>query len=144
MPCECGSHPLAYHVTHDHGLYQRVSAPMPDPGLQPAIELWVHVISVPQPGWVVVGTGRRECPDDSGAPVLLRAFRAGTPLSVGESTLDRMFDHHAVFQTSGTAPQIGDVVVMGISHPCSAFSRWRTLPPLDDHHIITQIVHSYV
>lgn len=132
------------YVTHDHGLYQRMSAPMPDGGLQPALELWAQVISVPEPDLFVVGAGRRECPDDSGGPTVLRAFRSGAPYDVGSPDFVKMYDHHAVFKSSSQLPQVGDVVVLGISHPCSAFSRWRTLPLLEPDDTVSGVVHSYV
>lgn len=131
------------YVTHDHGLYEQLAAPMPDGGLQPALELWAEVLSVPEPAVVVVGAGRRECPDDSGGPVMLRAFRAGAPLDLRRATAVRMFDHHTVFSSAGDL-EVGDVVVLGISHPCSAFSRWRLLPLLDDEDVVAELVHSYV
>lgn len=116
------------YVTHDHGLYQRLSAPMPDGGLQPALELWAQVISVPEPGLFVVGAGRRECPDDSGGPVLLRCFRAGAPCDLGEPVLHRLFDHHAVFQTTAAAPRVGDLVVLGVQPMAHAAAVGRPRP----------------
>ena len=131
------------YVTHDHGLYQSVSTPMPGGGLQPALELWAQVISVPEPNLFVVGAGRRECPDDAGGPTILRGFRAGASYDVGESNFVKMYDHHAVFRSTSSFVRVGDVLVLGISHPCSAFSRWRALPLLDNGNIVTAFVHSY-
>ena len=131
------------YVTHDHGLYERLAPRLGRTGLQPALELWAEVLSVPEPGLAVVGAGRRECPDDAGGPRLLRAFRGGEPWEPDDTTMVRMFDHHTVF-ASGDDLEIGDVVVLGISHPCSAFSRWRLLPLLDDDDVVVGRLHSYV
>ena len=131
------------YVTHDHGLYERLGPRMARNGLQPALELWAEVLSVPERGLAVVGAGRRECPDDAGGPRLLRAFRGGASRNVEQAAVVRMFDHHAVF-APGDGLEVGDVVVLGISHPCSAFSRWRLLPLLDDDDVVVGRLHSYV
>jgi len=117
------------YVTHDHGTYAGVS---PFPALQPALHVRATIISRPEPGWAVVGAGRRELPYDAGLPVLLGARSPdGAPRAHARGTSTRIFDHHLVL-TDAADLDLGDVVELGISHPCSAFDRWPTLTVLDD------------
>ncbi|MCV7194327.1 alanine racemase [Mycolicibacterium brumae] len=105
------------YVTHDHGTYANVS---PVAGLRPALSVRTVVLSAPEPGTVVVGAGKRELPYDAGVPVLLGARGVAT----------RLFDHHLVF-TEAAGLEVGDVVDLGISHPCSAFDRWAEIAVVD-------------
>jgi len=109
------------YITHDHGIYARTS---PIAGLVPAVSVRAIVLSTPEPGVAVVGAGRRELPDDAGMPVVLAAASAGHIPRAGElGHVDRLFDHHAVLRKAFDL-QVTDIVNFGISHPCSAFSRW--------------------
>jgi D-serine deaminase-like pyridoxal phosphate-dependent protein len=111
------------YVTHDHGTYAQVS---PIPGLKAAITVRATVLSAPEPGTVVLGAGKRELPHDAGMPVLLSATDpAGTPRTGAVGVVTTLFDHHAVV-TGSRGLAVTDVVELGISHPCSAFSRWES------------------
>jgi D-serine deaminase-like pyridoxal phosphate-dependent protein len=37
----------------------------------------------------------------------------------------------------------GDLVCFGISHPCTAFDKWRSIPVVDDDYRIVDIMHTY-
>jgi D-serine deaminase-like pyridoxal phosphate-dependent protein len=39
--------------------------------------------------------------------------------------------------------EVGDLVRCGISHPCSAFDRWRVIPVLDDADRVVDAVATY-
>ena len=42
-------------------------------------------------------------------------------------------DQHAYCRVSGDVSlEVGDLIMFGISHPCSAFDRWRVIAELDD------------
>ncbi|GHF06709.1 alanine racemase [Streptomyces morookaense] len=104
------------YVTHDHGTYQQVT---PIPGLRPALTVRAAVVSAPEPGLAVVGAGKRELPHDAGLPVVV-----GPPGATG--TAAQIFDHHLVL-TDPHGLAVGDFVDLGISHPCSAFDKWREI-----------------
>ncbi len=116
------------YVTHDHGTYAAVS---PVPGLRAALAVRAVVLSAPEPGLVVVGAGKRELPYDAGLPVLLGAIDAsGARRTEVRGTASQIFDHHLVLtEVDGLA--VGDVVDLGISHPCSAFDRWPSITVVD-------------
>jgi D-serine deaminase-like pyridoxal phosphate-dependent protein len=120
------------------------------PVLRPALELWAQVLSRPEPGLALLGAGRRDAGFDKGLPVPLRAIRrdggasapGGTDLAGSELT--ELNDQHAYLrldQSVALAP--GDLVVLGISHPCTTLDKWRVIPVVDDNGVVTDIVHAF-
>lgn len=108
------------YVTHDDGYYrERTPYNRMDGELRPALEVWAHVLSTPEPGLAVVGMGKRDAPYDEGLPIPKR----------GGVTVLKMQDHHTLVHAEGLRP--GDVLAFGISHPCTAFDKWRALPVVD-------------
>jgi len=121
-------------VTHDHGLYARGSpfadAP-PELRFRPAFEARGAVLSRPEPTVAVIGLGARDVPDDIEPPIAL-ATDAGMDLGA-RCTVRRLMDQHAICEVPADLPlAVGDVVRLGISHPCRAFDRRRVIPVLDD------------
>lgn len=122
------------YVVHDHGTYQDVS---PVPGLTAAVVVRALVISAPEPGRVVLNAGKRELAYDAGLPVIVSRYRHGALLPAGESAiLTRLFDHHAIVDDA-EGVRVGDVVDLGISHPCSVFDRWREIVAVGDDAVET-------
>ena len=44
---------------------------------------------------------------------------------------------------AGVAVRPGDLVRFGISHPCTAFDKWREIPVVDDDHRVVDVLHTY-
>jgi D-serine deaminase-like pyridoxal phosphate-dependent protein len=129
------------YITHDHGIYERGSpfgmrAAPGAPRLEPAIEVWAPVLSVPEPGLAIGGAGRREMPVDQDLPVVIEV--RGTDEGVVRPaepgfTVTKLNDHHAFIALTGAAHVgVGDLVGFGISHPCTAFQVWREALVVDD------------
>ncbi|GAA0397073.1 amino acid deaminase [Acrocarpospora corrugata] len=119
------------YIAHDEGLYARAS-PFAHL-LKPAIEVWAQVISTPEPGLIMVGMGKRDVPYDIDLPIPHR-----TPPGV---KVDRIQDQHTYLTGDGLRP--GDLVSFGISHPCTAFDKWRVIPVVDDHHVVVDLITTY-
>lgn len=128
------------YVTTDHGGYrQALEEAEHDPArgwkgrLQPALEVWAYVQSRPEPGLAFLGMGKRDVPHDAGLPVPLRRHRPGTgALPAGEAEVFALNDQHAYVRLPPDSDwQVGDMVACGISHPCTAFDKWRFLPVVD-------------
>ena len=125
------------YVVHDDVHYAVVtpSTRGGGPALRPAIHVWAQVLSRPEPGLVVLDAGKRDLPFDLGMPVPLAAVRRGRsvePVDVGPATVTQLNDQHAyvrVEPSSGLA--VGDVVRLGLAHPCTAFDKWRTIAVVD-------------
>jgi D-serine deaminase-like pyridoxal phosphate-dependent protein len=130
-------------VTHDDGFYRdrtpfrRVPAEGP---LTAALEIWAQVLSVPEPGLAIAGMGKRDAPFDEGLPVPFEVRRGGESIDVTAS-VTKLNDHHTYLAADGLAP--GDLIRFGISHPCTAFDKWRHIPVVDDDHRVVDILETY-
>ena len=71
---------------------------------------------------------------------MLRAYRAGEPLVLAEATVTELNDQHAFVTADGLRP--GDLLCLGISHPCGAFDRWRTLLEVDADYTVTRAIRT--
>jgi D-serine dehydratase len=129
------------YVTHDSGAYESTSplggafnAP-PGERLRPALELWSAVLSRPEPELAVLGFGRRDAPFDAGLPRPLRLLGAdGVTRPAGGLEIVALNDQHAMMRVPAVRRlEVGERVVCGISHPCTAFDKWSLLPAVDAH-----------
>lgn len=143
------------YVTHDHGMYAQTSplqagnSPAAERfgALQPALEVWAYVQSTPESGLAILTCGRRDVPFDYGLPIPLRLVaRDGAERPVEGWTVTNVNDQHAYMSVPtdpGAAPAVGDRVVLGVSHPCTAFDKWRLIPVVDDDYNVTDAVRTY-
>jgi len=137
------------YLTHDSGFYERTS---PFAGhdsarrFRPALEAWGSVLSRPEPGLAVIGLGRRDVPFDQGypRPLLLRRSAGTTEPVDGRVEVTALNDQHAFCRVpEGVRVDEGDLVMCGISHPCTAFDRWRVIPVLDDDDRVVDAVATF-
>ncbi|MGH2671966.1 MAG: amino acid deaminase [Actinomycetota bacterium] len=137
------------YLTHDSGVYERTSPfadEDPDRRFHPAMEIWGSVISRPEPELAILGFGRRDVPFDEGLPVPTRIrTTSGETVPVdGRFTVGALNDQHAYAQVGGELSLgVGDLVACGISHPCSAFDRWRVIPILDERERVVDAVATF-
>jgi D-serine dehydratase len=133
------------YVTHDHWNYARYLKLVEareglSESLQPALEIWTQVQSVPEPGLAILTAGRRDLSFDQCMPMPVRwAARgqrgAGAMQVAPESwKVKALSDQHAhmVFDAEGVWPTVGDRVALGISHPCTTFDKWRWMAIIED------------
>ncbi|MGR6997535.1 alanine racemase [Yinghuangia aomiensis] len=117
----------------------------PDEGaLDGALDVWAQVLSAPEPGLAILGAGRRDVPFDLDLPVP-RGIRGadGTVRPAGAMAVVKLDDQHAYAETRGTDVRPGDLVRLGISHPCTAFDKWRVIPVVDDAYRVTDVLRTY-
>ncbi len=148
-------------LTHDDGFYA-ARTPFgrhPDEGsLRPAIEVWGRVTSCPEPGLAMVAVGKRDISFDEGLPVVrsVRSASAGdrtggavpvtdTAPPPGAVTVTRLDDQHAYLTVATDGPVLtpGDVVVFGVSHPCTVFDKWREVLVLDDDDTVVDTIGTW-
>jgi D-serine deaminase-like pyridoxal phosphate-dependent protein len=142
------------YLTHDSGYY---AARSPLDGaalagaerLRPALELWGAVLSRPEPGLAVVGFGKRDAPYDLSLPTPERVRRSGpdgrpvlTPVDPGELTVTALNDQHALVAVGDVPLAVGDWIGCGISHPCTAFDKWRLVPVVEDDGTVLEAVET--
>lgn len=127
------------YVVHDDGFYRNATPRRRDAGpvFTPALHVWSRVISMPEPGLAYLDSGKRDFPFDDGLPEVQLVRRSGADgVVVMELTgheITGSNDQHAhVRVPEGSPLQVGDVVRLGISHPCTAFDKWSLIPVIDD------------
>jgi D-serine deaminase-like pyridoxal phosphate-dependent protein len=131
------------YITHDHGLYAQTSSLAPQ--LRPAIEVWCQVLSVPEPGLALLGAGRRDVSFDAGLPIALwrRSVRGGDVVPL-DARVSKLNDQHAFLDLApADAVEVGDLVALGISHPCTTHDKWQLMPLLDDDRRVVDCVRTY-
>ncbi|MBX3193915.1 MAG: alanine racemase [Microbacteriaceae bacterium] len=91
---------------------------------RPALHAWARVVSRPEPGLALLDAGKRDVPSDLGMPV--------AP-GIAGAVVTQLADQHAYLRVPpATELVVGEVVRLGISHPCTAFQLWRLMPEVDD------------
>ncbi|MFJ6428436.1 alanine racemase [Microbacterium maritypicum] len=140
------------YIVHDDGFYRGIS-PFDEgatdadasPRFVNAMHGLARVVSSPEPGLALVDAGKRDLPYDEGLPIP-RSVAAGVtgrwqPL---QGEVSAMNDQHSYVRS--TRPLvIGEVVRLGLSHPCTAFDKWRVLPVVEsaDSDRVVGLVRTY-
>jgi D-serine deaminase-like pyridoxal phosphate-dependent protein len=132
------------YIAFDHGLYAG-TAPSPPPAFEPALELWAHVLSRPEPGLALACAGRRDVAFDAGLPVPLRIRgRDGSLRPATGMRAVRLDDQHCYLQLpEGAELEPGEAVCFGVSHPCTTFDKWRVIPVVDDDYRVVDAIHTF-
>ncbi|WP_186317684.1 alanine racemase [Curtobacterium sp. 9128] len=147
------------YLTHDDGFYDERTPFRRHPAegsLRPAIEVWGRVTSCPEPGLALVAVGKRDISFDEGLPVvrqvrLVAEHRTGgtadatqTAPAPGAVTVTRLDDQHSYLALAdGVRLEPGDVVVFGISHPCTVFDKWRQVHVIDDDDTVLRTIATW-
>ena len=110
------------------------------------MEVWGAVLSLPEPGLALLGFGKRDVSYDLGLP-LPRLVKSGTEAVRrvrGEASIFALNDQHAYMRLAAEEDlRVGDLVGCGISHPCTAFDKWRLIPVVDDEYRVLDAVLTY-
>lgn len=131
------------YVVHDHGIYKDAQCCVLDrraelsEALRPALEVWAHVQSMPEPGFAVIAMGKRDVAYDAGLPNPLRRYRAHVMPASGDDVsnckVTAVMDQHAFMTVApGCELKVGDIIAFGTSHPCLTFDKWRSGCLVDD------------
>lgn len=149
------------YIAFDHGIYAQMaprggepprhqpeegrSAVPGAPELRPAMELWAHVLSRPEPTLALACAGRRDVSFDAGLPVPLKTRHGGGILRPAAGMrVVRLDDQHCYLTVpAGADLAPGDLVCLGVSHPCTTFDKWRVIPVVDDEYRVVDAVHTF-
>ena len=126
------------YLSHDLGKYHELS-PLDgrrpaheELSLQNALEAWATVLSTPEPDIAILSSGKRDVAHDLSLPTPLRVHhRDGSVTKLEGAEIYKLMDQHAFLRAPGVAIAPGDVVAMGLSHPCTAFDKCRFIPIID-------------
>ena len=145
------------YLTHDHTSYanaQRARAVRSalvaelGEGFRPALEVWTHVQSRPEPDHAYLTAGKRDVSFDLDLPRPVAWFRPGStgapqPLDSGYRVV-KLNDQHAYLRLPPESPlEVGDLVALGISHPCTTFDRWQLLYLVEDDYTIVDAIRTF-
>jgi D-serine deaminase-like pyridoxal phosphate-dependent protein len=140
------------YVIHDDGFYRGIS-PFSRDGSEPfraGMHGWARVVSRPEPGLAILDAGKRDLPADEGFPEPQGVCRyIGGPLTplVG-ATVTAVNDQHCYLALDPAVHdvRIGDVIRLGLSHPCTALDKWTVIPVLADterDQRVVDLVHTF-
>ena len=140
------------YIIHDDGFYRGIS-PFSREGDQPfkaGMYGWARVVSQTEPGLAILDAGKRDLPFDEGLPepqfIGPELGGAMEPLAGAEIT--SVNDQHSfmTFDPATTTVRPGDVVRLGLSHPCTAFDKWTIIPVLANtgsDQTIVDLIHTF-
>lgn len=137
------------YFTHDVDGYQRLS-PLAERGggsdrLQPALELWAMVLSRPEPELAIANFGKRDVSYDLRLPIPFAIRQGGQTRCVeGQIEVTQLNDQHAFLRIDPDLElRPGDLMGLGISHPCTAWDKWRLVPLVDDAYGVTGAIRTF-
>jgi D-serine dehydratase len=144
------------YISQDHLFYERAFARVVErnteaahiPGrLSPALEVWGVVQSLPEPGLAVLNIGKRDVSFDFEMPKPILWFRPGnhaSPQDLEGYSISRLNDQHAYCLLPQNAPlRVGDLVALGVAHPCTTFDKWRNIFLVDDNYTVVEAIRTY-
>lgn len=138
------------YVIHDDGFYRDIS-PLSrngDDPLMSGMHGWARVVSKPEPGLAILDAGKRDLPIDEGLPEpQLVGPALGGPMRHFEGRITAVNDQHCflAFDSAETIG-VGDVVRLGLSHPCTALDKWNLIPVLvytDSDPAVIDLIHTF-
>ncbi|WP_242882429.1 alanine racemase [Actinomadura litoris] len=135
------------YIVHDDGFYRERSPFSRGTGgtagtrLRSAMHGWARVVSRPEPALALVDAGKRDLSYDEGLPEpqLVRGRGAGP---VEHARVTALNDQHT-FVVDASA-EVGDVVRLGLSHPCTVLDKWLLIPVVDDVRAEHPVVVDYI
>lgn len=140
------------YIIHDDGFYRGIS-PFSRHGRQPfkaGMHGWARVVSQPEPGLAILDAGKRDLPVDEGlpGPQLIGPALGGTMQPLVGADITAVNDQHCfmTFDAGTTTVRPGDVVRLGLSHPCTALDKWTVIPVLADteaDQAVVNLIHTF-
>ncbi|SDG74922.1 D-serine deaminase, pyridoxal phosphate-dependent [Sinosporangium album] len=127
------------YVVHDDGFYRAISPFSRGVGKEPlrsAMYGFARVISRPEPGLALLDAGKRDLPFDEGLPEPHSVCGRGAG-PVRGAAVTAVNDQHAFLSLApGSDLAHGDVVRLGLSHPCTALDKWSLIPVVDGERVV--------
>ena len=144
------------YLTHDVGIYRAAQSQIQVRNpvahsmrsqLQPALQLWAYVQSIPERDKAIIALGKRDAAFDAGLPAPVTRFRPGQDTQPQATPshweVTGMMDQHAYLKiTEGDDIQVGDMIAFDISHPCLTFDKWRQILVVDTKYRVKEVIET--
>jgi D-serine dehydratase len=108
--------------------------------LKPAIEIWSQVISMPENDLGILNLGKRDVGTDLDNPIPILKFKDEILGFSGK--IEKLNDQHAFLKSSDKF-EIGTLIGLGISHPCTTFDKWRVIPLVNDNYDVVDLIETH-
>ncbi|MFA3875136.1 amino acid deaminase [Streptomyces sp. MMCC 100] len=137
------------YVSHDDGHYREVTPfnRVPAEGaLEPAFRLWTQVVSRPSPEQAFANAGKRDAAYDLDLPFAqaVRPAGGGPERPATGITVSGLSDQHAWLRTAPEAElEVGDLVGLGLSHPCTSFDKWQLIPVAEADGTVVDYIRTF-
>ena len=138
------------YLTHDHVEYRKMLRCVGKrlklaETLKPALEVISSVQSCPEPGLALLSMGKRDVSYDMDLPVPIWQAALGDAAVSSVPAhweIKALNDQHAYLHFNPQSPAsehpaVGQIIGSGISHPCTTFDKWRWMPIINDHYVVT-------
>lgn len=125
------------YAIHDHGHYSNVTpeARRSGPSFRPAASAYSRVLSTPEPGLAILDAGKRDIPYDIHLPSVLGVHRDGRWRSI-DAEVYSTDDQHSYVRLPNDTLRVGELIQLGLSHPCTMFDKWRSVLLVEDDRIV--------
>ena len=140
------------YIIHDDGFYRGISPFSRDGGepFRAGMHGWARVVSQPEPGLAILDAGKRDLPVDEGLPrpQLIGPALGGPMEPLAGAEITAVNDQHCfmTFDAGTTTVRPGDVIRLGLSHPCTALDKWTVIPVLadtDGDRTVVDLIHTF-
>ena len=145
------------YIAHDAGMYdQQVARAIErspelatvEPKPRQALTVWAAVQSRPAADLLFLNAGRRDLSYDAHLPRPLRYASGYSSSDVhllnGEHEVTMLNDQHAYVRCPPDSPvQPGDIMELGISHPCTTFDKWDVICVVDGELNVVDAVKTF-
>lgn len=141
------THDSAGYEDHYRRIRKEGVLELPDWDLKPALEVWAAVQSRPEPKLAILTLGKRDISYDSALPLPRFWFRPGestAPVPLAFHAVRGLNDQHGYCTGPENTPLlVGDLVCLGIGHPCLTFDRWQVMLLVDAEYNVTGAIRTF-
>jgi D-serine dehydratase len=101
------------------------------------------VTSRPEKNLVIINGGKRDISVDIDLPFPLKFKSGDGDIKPLVGTVVNVNDQHIYLTTTNQELKVGDLVALGISHPCTTFDKWPLMALTDDDYRILSLYSTY-
>jgi D-serine dehydratase len=113
------------------------------PSWEAGIEVWSRVISCAEPTLAIANAGRRDLSYDQGLPSVVKVMTRDGSAALSGPSVFALSDQHSWIRNEAGTLEAGDLIGLGISHPCTTFDSWQVFAVVDDADLVVGVCSTY-